>query len=117
MISFKNYTLLQEGGAGGHMAHPFDLPDVNNGKQLLKKFDQVIKHLQATPAAIKLDGVNAAVKIITNEAGEKEFAMDRGSMKPLAANSHSVHCSTSDLHSNRISFSNHFHSPWGNCSN
>ena len=83
MISFKNYTLLQEGGAGGHMAHPFDLPDVNNGKQLLKKFDQVIKHLQATPAAIKLDGVNAAVKIITNEAGEKEFAMDRGSMKPL----------------------------------
>ena len=73
MISFKNYTLLQEGGAGGHMAHPFDLPDVNNGKQLLKKFDQVINYLQNTPAAIKLDGVNAAVKIITNENGDKEL--------------------------------------------
>ena len=83
MITFQNFYLLQEGGAGGHMAHPFDLPDVNNGKQLLKKFDQVIKHLQNTPAAIKLDGVNAASKIITNENGEKEFALDRGSMKPL----------------------------------
>ena len=83
MITFEEYCLLQEGGAGGHMAHPFDLPDVNNGKQLLKKFDQVINYLQNTPAAIKLDGVNAAVKIITNENGDKEFAMDRGSMKPL----------------------------------
>ena len=24
--------ILYEGGAAGHMAHPFDLPNVNNGK-------------------------------------------------------------------------------------
>lgn len=84
MLTFEQYfRVVEEGGAGGHMAHPFDLPDVNNGRQLLTKFDQAIKYLQTTPGSIKLDGVNAAVKVITNEEGGAEFAMDRGSMKPL----------------------------------
>ena len=33
-----NEILLTEGGAAGHMAHPFNLPNVNNGKQLLDIF-------------------------------------------------------------------------------
>ena len=32
-------------------------------------------------------------------------------------NSPSVYCSASDIRSNRISYSHHFHSHWGNCSN
>ncbi len=32
--------LLTEGGAAGHMAHPFNLPNVNNGKQLLDIFEK-----------------------------------------------------------------------------
>ena len=30
------------GGAAGHMAHPFDLPTVRNGKDLIKFFDEEI---------------------------------------------------------------------------
>ena len=28
--------ILDEGGAAGHMAHPFDLPNVNTGRDLIK---------------------------------------------------------------------------------
>jgi len=84
MISFKKYcNLLCEGGAGGHMAHPFDLPSINTGKQLLKLFERVGRHLEKTPGAVKVDGVNAAVKLIETEDGGRVFAMDRGSMKQI----------------------------------
>ena len=83
MISFKAYVeLLCEGGAGGHMAHPFDLPTINTGAQLLKLFERISIHLEKTPAAVKVDGVNAAVKLI-DMGGTKHFAMDRGSMKSI----------------------------------
>ena len=36
-----NEVLLTEGGAAGHMAHPFNLPNVNNGKSLLDVFMRV----------------------------------------------------------------------------
>jgi len=38
-----NEVLITEGGAAGHMAHPFNLPDVNNGKQLLDVFKKKLK--------------------------------------------------------------------------
>ena len=34
MKTFKQH-FLTEGGAGGHMAHPFDLHTVHNGKDLI----------------------------------------------------------------------------------
>ena len=80
MIPFKQFLL--EGGASGHMAHPFDLPNVNSGKDLINTFNKIVKSLQKKPSVVKIDGANAAIKLIANAEGKKEFAMDRGSNKP-----------------------------------
>lgn len=79
MITFSEFLL--EGGAAGHMAHPFDLLTVKSGKDLIKFFDRAAISLSKKPAAVKIDGINASVKLITNEDGSKEFALDRGSNK------------------------------------
>jgi hypothetical protein len=74
--------LLTEGGTGGHMAHPFDLPTVNTGNDLVKTFIYAVKSLQKNPASVKIDGVNASVRLVDLD-GKKQFVMDRGSNKPL----------------------------------
>lgn len=79
MICFKQFLL--EGGAAGHMAHPFDLPNVNTGKDLVKLFQNTATSLYKTPATVKIDGLNTSIKLINNQNGNKEFAMDRGSNK------------------------------------
>jgi hypothetical protein len=40
-LELINEELLTEGGAGGHMRHPFDLDDVKTGEDLIKKFEQI----------------------------------------------------------------------------
>ena len=82
MNSFKYFYLLTEGGAAGHMLHPFDLPQVKNGNALIKVFQQTEASLRETPAAVKIDGLNASIRLVTNADGSKEFALDRGSNKP-----------------------------------
>lgn len=74
--------MLIEGGAAGHMAHVFDLPQVKTGKDLLKVFSETAKSLQETPAAVKIDGVNTTLKIVKRD-GKTQFALDRGSMSEL----------------------------------
>jgi len=80
MMTFKQFLL--EGGVAGHMAHPFDLPNVNSGRDLINIFNKIAISLTKKPSAVKIDGVNASIKLITNSKGNKEFAMDRGSNKP-----------------------------------
>lgn len=75
-------TLLQEGGAAGHMAHPFDLPQIKNGKDLVRLFVDSAKSLQENPAAVKIDGINTTLKVVKKN-GKTQFALDRGSMNPL----------------------------------
>lgn len=75
-------TLLIEGGAGGHMAHPFDIDWVKTGKDLVKAFEMSINYLKNGPASVKIDGVNASIRLITLD-GRKTFVLDRGSNKPL----------------------------------
>ena len=75
-------NLINEGGAAGHMAHPFDLPSVNTGRDLIKSFEQAADSLKKEPGAVKIDGVNASIRLI-NPDGKREFAMDRGSKKAL----------------------------------
>jgi hypothetical protein len=77
-----NCVPINEGGAAGHMKHPFDLPQVNDGKDLIKVFEDSAEFLTTNPASIKIDGVNASVRLITLD-GKKQFVLDRGSMKPL----------------------------------
>lgn len=74
--------LLQCGGAAGHMAHIFDLPQVKTGPDLVRAFVDTAKSLQTTPAAVKIDGVNTTLKIVKKN-GKTQFALDRGSMNPL----------------------------------
>lgn len=74
--------LLNEGGAAGHMAHPFDLPNVKTGKDLIKAFEQAAESLKKEPGSVKIDGVNASIRLV-NFDGKRQFAMDRGSKKEL----------------------------------
>lgn len=75
-------AVLTEGGAGGHMAHPFDIPTVTSGKDLVTVFQQSVNYLKKGPASVKIDGVNASIRLITLD-NKKTFVMDRGSNKPL----------------------------------
>lgn len=83
MKTFKqHYNILNEGGAAGHMAHPFDLPSTKTGNDLINFFKKSVTSITKNPPSVKIDGVNASFRLIDTEEG-KEFALDRGSMKPL----------------------------------
>ena len=68
--------LLCEGGAAKHMAHPFDF--VKNGKELIKVFTDSIDSLERGTGSVKIDGINASIRLVNNQ-----FVLDRGSAKPL----------------------------------
>jgi len=74
--------VLTEGGAGGHMAHVYDLPSVKSGLDLLKVYAKVKDYLKSNPAAVKIDGINASIRLIELD-GKPQFVMDRGSNKVL----------------------------------
>jgi hypothetical protein len=78
MITYKKYFLFNEGGAYGHMQHPFDIDSVNSGQDLIDFFNRAYDSLAKEPGALKIDGVNASIKFIG-----KEFALDRGSNYPI----------------------------------
>ena len=73
------------GGAGGHMWHPFDCPDVNSGQDLIDFFRKSIDAIKRNPAALKIDGVNLSFRLRENPGTPTgfEFVVDRGSMKDL----------------------------------
>ena len=71
------------GAAGGHMPHPFDLPSVKDGKDLISFFKEAIKSLRDNKATLKIDGVNASFKVVERPDGTREFVGDRASLSPL----------------------------------
>ena len=84
MKSFKTF-FLTEGGAAGHMQHPFDIPGVKTGKDLINFFNNAFKVLKDLKGSLKIDGVNVSTKLINTGTSENpiyQFAIDRGSMKP-----------------------------------
>lgn len=82
MLKFKQlYQILNEGGAGGHMSHPFDVPTVNSGKDLVELFNKTVTYLETSPAILKVDGSNISVKLVTG--GVPQFGVDRGSSMQL----------------------------------
>lgn len=74
--------LLSEGGAGGHMRHPFDLSWVNSGRHLLSFFEKAANYIQKNETSVKIDGVNVSFKLVGGPKS-KRFAIDRGSLKPI----------------------------------
>jgi hypothetical protein len=75
-------TLLAEGGAAGHMAHPFDIPKVKTGKDLENVFVKTADFLSKNPVPVKIDGINASIRL-GDIKGKRQFVIDRGSNKPL----------------------------------
>ena len=73
------------GGAAGHMKHPFDLPAVETGEDLVGFFETAADWVLENTPALKIDGVNASFKLIGSDRSPngKEFALDRGSAKPI----------------------------------
>ena len=78
--------LILEGGAGGHMAHPFELRTVNTGGDLKEFFLYAAEHLQSSPGATKIDGTNVSFKLVGQGAEQRQFAIDRGSLKEIDVN-------------------------------
>jgi phosphopantetheine adenylyltransferase len=80
----KNWWLniLNEGGAAGHMAHPFDLPNVNTGQDLVNVFNQAAQSLNKKSGSVKIDGINSSIRLV-NLDGKPQFVLDRGSKKAL----------------------------------
>jgi len=78
----RQSVMCFEGGVAGHMSHPFDLPSVRTGKDLIKFFEKAVKSLEKQQPAVKIDGINVSIKLVTNEDGSLEFGIDRGSNKP-----------------------------------
>lgn len=81
-IKSINESYIVEGGTGGHMAHVFDIPWVKTGKDLMKAFDMSTEYVINSPAAVKIDGVNSSIRLISID-NKKQFVLDRGSNKEL----------------------------------
>ncbi len=67
-------------GTPGHMAHPFDVERVRTGQDLIDFINDAVLRLRnkEITGSVKWDGINTSFKLITNDEGEKEFRMDRG---------------------------------------
>lgn len=83
-MNLYNYIIenlqINEGGAAGHMKHPFDLPGINSGHALVDFFERLTTGIKKDEKVfIKIDGLNASVRL--NDSNE--FVLDRGSMKEL----------------------------------
>ena len=75
--------LLAEGGAAGHMFHPFDLSWVNNGNDLIDFFERSKQFVaKEGAAAVKIDGTNVSFKVVEID-GQHQFAVDRGSAQEI----------------------------------
>ena len=57
ILEYLVYNLLTEGGAAGHMAHPFDIPTVKTGKDLISVFQKTGDFLTKNKVPVKIDGV------------------------------------------------------------
>jgi hypothetical protein len=74
-------NLIMEGGAL-RMDHPYDLPNINTGVDLLNFFEKAKKFIDdKNDSAVKIDGVNVSFKVVGDE--DKQFAVDRGSLKEI----------------------------------
>ena len=68
------------GGAGKHMIHPYQCPEVKNGEDLVAFYIRAVQSIEDNPPSIKLDGVNVSFRLkqISSYPGF-EFVVDRGS--------------------------------------
>lgn len=65
-------------GTPGHMQHPFDIPEVRTGNDLVSYFNKIVEYVTQNPPSIKFDGINVSFKLVQNRDGSRDFRMDRG---------------------------------------
>jgi hypothetical protein len=67
-------------GTPGHMQHPFDIPEVQSGMDLIKYFNKIVEHLKTNGGSVKFDGINVSFKLVDDDTkpSGKDFRMDRG---------------------------------------
>jgi len=82
----KNKEIILEGGAGGHMKHPFELNTIRTGGDLKDFFFTAAEFLQTKPGATKIDGTNVSFKLVGQDGDRRQFAIDRGSLKEIDVN-------------------------------
>lgn len=88
-IRFVSASILNEGGAGGHMTHPYEMNGVNNGRDLIEVFEDAVRAIKSERPAVKIDGANVSIKIARNidgsiyhnSKGHMEFGVERGTKK------------------------------------
>lgn len=71
-------SLILEGGAAGHMIHPYELPEIKTGDDLVKLFEKATNSIKLGRTSLKIDGVNASLRLVTLD-NKKQFVLDRGS--------------------------------------
>jgi len=81
MIPFKKFY-LKEAISGGHMDHPFDLPTVKSGNDLINLFNNIFQSIKAQLSHVKFDGINLSIKLV-KEKNNYRFAVDRGTNKEI----------------------------------
>ena len=81
------------GGAGGHMRHPHDLDEVEDGKDLIALFKAVPEYLRSKnfqtgdTTSLKLDGSNISIKVAAASVGDDiQFGIDRASHEAIDVN-------------------------------
>lgn len=65
-------------GVAGHMAHPYELPSIRTGLELVEFFNKakpIVK--EGKSSSLKIDGVNLSFRVV-KEGANYEFAIDRG---------------------------------------
>jgi hypothetical protein len=71
------------GGAGGHMRHPHDLNEVEDGQDVVNLFKAIPAYLKTkefqggASSSLKVDGSNNGLKVVVRN-GDYTFAVDRG---------------------------------------
>ena len=55
-------------GTSGHMQHPFDIPSVKTGQDLINYFERIVEHLSENPGSVKFDGINVSFKLVDDES-------------------------------------------------
>ena len=86
------------GGAGGHMRHPHDLKEVDNGQDIIALFRAIPAYLRTEEfksgqtTSLKLDGSNNAIKVVEDEDGGIQFAVDRASAKISSSSRDTLEC-------------------------
>jgi len=95
------------GGSGGHMRHPHDLDEIENGQDLIALFRAIPNYLRSEEfqgggtSSLKLDGSNNALKVI-RRGKDLEFAVDRGGKGSSARTALDVRGVTVDLLNDRF---------------